>query len=238
VSTTAVVTIAYVREHLRMRLVLVLMVVLPALFILVAAGVLSQFATALGGTLAGSAAAALAAGWAAALIAGTLGFFQAVSSREADRRLALAGLGAARVAVSRLLAACIMAGLVSAVALATLALSRGIAHPLHAALAILAFATVYVAIGTLIGTVVHGLLEGSLVVALVFIEDVFNGPGMSPGGGVVTFLTPSRKAGELMMAAGAGQGSSAGDWIGAAATTAIALLVAFAVFWISARRQT
>jgi hypothetical protein len=53
-STTAVVTGAYIREHLRMRFVLVLMVVVPALFIC--------------GVLAGTAAAALAAGWAAALI--------------------------------------------------------------------------------------------------------------------------------------------------------------------------
>src|SRR3954452_17346019 len=54
---------------------------------------LKRFAGALGGSLAADAAVSSSVGWAAAFIAGALGFFQAASSRGADRRLVVAGLG-------------------------------------------------------------------------------------------------------------------------------------------------
>src|SRR5215217_143092 len=95
-------TVVFAREQLRAPFTLGLLVAIPVLFVVAAAGALSDFAGALGGSLAGDAAVALSAGWAAAFVSGTLGFFAAVSSRRADRRLALAGLGAARVAISRI----------------------------------------------------------------------------------------------------------------------------------------
>ena len=70
-------TATFAREQLRTPFTLVLLVAVSAIFV----------------------AAALAAGWAVAFVSGSLGFFQATSSRGADRRLALAGAGARRVAV-------------------------------------------------------------------------------------------------------------------------------------------
>ena len=90
--TVVAVSVAFTREHLRTRLNLVLLVTIPAVFVLLAASVLGDFATALGGRLAGQGATTLGAGWAAAYLAGVLGFFEVASSRDADRRLALAGL--------------------------------------------------------------------------------------------------------------------------------------------------
>ena len=78
----------FAREQLRAPFTLALLVGIPVLFVISSAGVLSDFAAALGGSLAGNAAVGLSAGWAAAFISGTLGFFQAASSRGADRRLA------------------------------------------------------------------------------------------------------------------------------------------------------
>ena len=92
-------TATFAREQLRTPFTLMLLVAVPTIFMAAAAGVLSDFARALGGGHAGDAAAARAAGWAATFVSGSLGFFQATSSRGADRRLALAGAGARRVAV-------------------------------------------------------------------------------------------------------------------------------------------
>ena len=174
-------TVVFAREQLRAPFMLALLVAVPALFVVSAAGVLSDFAGALGGSLAGDAAVALSAGWAAAFISGALGFFQAASSRGADRRLALAGLGPARVAASRIAASIALAVVAAAAAFVALVLRVEIAHPWHAAVAALAFALLYLAIGVFVGSVVSAPLEGSLLVVFVFLLDAFAGPGMSGG---------------------------------------------------------
>src|SRR5215207_1763347 len=127
---------AFIREHLRAPLTLVLLIAIPAFFVLIFASVLGDFAKALGGTLATQSATAISAGWAAAFLCGALAFFQVSSSRGADRRLAAAGLGAARVALARIAAAIALGVVVSAVAFVTLWARSGIAHPGHAAAAI------------------------------------------------------------------------------------------------------
>ena len=222
------------REHLRTPLTLVMLAALPALFVWLAGDVLGEFAEALGGEILGDRATALGAGWGAAFVAGTLGYFQVASSRDADRRLALAGFGAGRVACSRLLAALALGVVVSASAYLALWLVAGVAHPLHALAAIGAFAAVYLALGAIAATLVSDELTGSLVVAFVFLLDTFSGPGMGNAGGLTT---PSRYAGELLMAAGGGADSPGGDWVGAVVTIAIAVAVAWAAFRVAARER-
>lgn len=228
---------AFIREHLRAPLTLVLLVAIPAFFVLIFASVLGEFADALGGTLAQRAAAAISAGWAAAFLSGTLAFFQVNSSRGADRRLALAGLGPAWVAVSRITAALVLGVTVSAVAFMTLWLRSGIEHPLHAAAAIVAFAAIYIGIGALVGAFVSSPLEGSLLVVLVFSVDVFSGPQMTSTGGIGAF-TPTGDAANLLIAAGSGQGSPSADWLGVAAVALGALGVALSAFWFAARTRS
>jgi hypothetical protein len=211
----ASVSSSFVREHLRTPLTVILLIAIPAFFVLIFASVLGEFAEALGGTLAGSASTAISAGWAAAFLCGTLAFFEVASSRSADRRLALAGLGAGRVAVSRILAAIVLGILVSAIAYLTLYLRSGIEHPAHAAAAVLAFALIYIGIGALIGAFVSDPLNGSLLVVLVFAVDVFSGPQMTSNG--LFSYTPTRDAANLLIAAGSGHGSPSGDWIDVAA---------------------
>lgn len=227
---------AFAREHLRAPLTLVLLLAIPAFFVLIFASVLGQFAEALGGTLAGRAATAISAGWAAAFLSGTLAFFQLASSRGADRRLSLAGLGAARVATARIGAALGLAIAVSIVAITTLWLRSGIEHPFHAAFAVFAFAAIYIGIGALVGAFVTGPLEGSLLVVLVFSVDVFSGPAMTSSGGP-GLLTPTRRAADLLIAAGGGQGSPAADWVAVTITAVTALAVALGAFWLAARSR-
>jgi hypothetical protein len=230
----ALASLAFVREHLRAPLTLALLVLIPALFVSASAAVLGEFAAALGGAVPGASASALGAGWAAAFLAGALGFFQVSSSREADRRVALAGLGPGSVAAARIGASLVLAFVVSTAAFVTLELREAPAHPAHAAVAVLAFAAIYVGIGTVIGSFVSGQLEGSLTVALIFLVDIFSGPGMTDSGGLAAVL-PTRQAAELLIAAGAGQSSPTEDWLVVALTAAGSLALAFAAFWWAAR---
>ncbi len=235
--TISIVGTDFLREHLRDRTNLAMLIATPALFVIVSAAVLGEFASALGGSVAGQSASALGAGWAAAFLAGALGFFQVASSRDADRRLALAGLGATRVAAARIGASILLGVLVSTVAFGTLWLRAGTAHPAHAFVAILIFSLIYIGIGCLVGSVISGSLEGSLTVAFIFLIDAFSGPGMSDGGGIAQ-LMPTRNAADVLIAAGAGQVSPLGDWIVVGLTTLGALLIAAGVFWFTARPRS
>jgi hypothetical protein len=228
-------TLVFAREQLRAPFTLALVVAIPALFVVSAAGALSDFASALGGSLAGDAAVALSAGWAAAFISGTLGFFQAASSRGADRRLALAGLGPGRVAVARIAASVLLAVVAAGAAFAALIVRLDVAHPWHAAAAILAFALLYLAVGVLVGSVVTAPLEGSLLVVFVFLLDAFAGPGMT--GGAAPPWAISQKAADLLIAAAAGTASPDADWIATAIVSVAALIAAFLVFVTSARSR-
>lgn len=228
---------SFIREQLRAPLTLALLIGIPVFFVLIFAGVLGQFSKALGGTLAAQSATAISAGWAAAFLSGSLAFFQVSSSRGADRRLAAAGLGAARVALSRISAALVLGAIVSTAAFVTLWLRSGIGHPAHAAVAILAFAIIYIGIGALVGAFVDGPLEGSLLVVLVFSLDAFSGPQMTSASGAGAFLTPTRDAASLLIAAGGAHGSPESDWLSVAAVATGALLVALAAFWMTARTR-
>ena len=203
-------TVVFAREQLRAPFTLALLVAVPALFVVSAAGVLSDFASALGGSLAGDAAVALSAGWAAAFISGALGFFQAASSRRADRRLALAGLGPARVASSRIAASVGLAVVAAAAAFVALVVRVDVAHPLHAAVAVLALRCCTWRSGSW-SVAHHRAAGGSLLVVFVFLLDAFAGPGMT--GGSAPPWAISQKAADVLIAAGLGTGSPTGDWV-------------------------
>ena len=228
----------FVREQLRAPMTLALLVAIPAFFVLIFAGVLAEFSRALGGTLQTRGTTAISAGWAAAFLSGTLAFFMVSSSRGADRRLSLAGLGTTRVAMSRISAAVLLGLTVTAVALLTLWLRSGIEHPLHAAVAIFAFAAIYIGIGAVVGALVSDPLAGSLLVLAAFSIDAFSGPQMtSAAGGIGTYL-PTYHAANLLIAGGAGQSSPGGDWRPVAAIALGALAVALAAFWLAARSRS
>ena len=235
-SVSAPTAVSFTREHLRTPLTLVLLLAIPAFFVLIFASVLGQFAEALGGTLATQSATAISAGWAAAFLSGTLSFFQMSSSRGADRRLSAAGLGPWSVASARIAAALTMGLAVSAVAFVTLWLRSGIGHPAHAAVAIASFAVIYIGLGALIGAFVTGALEGSLLVLLLFSLDVFSSPQMTSTGALA--WTPTRAASSLLIAAGGGQGSPGADWLGMAAVAVGALTIALSAFWFAARTRS
>jgi hypothetical protein len=237
-STVAGTSGYFAREQLRAPLTLALLIVLPTVFVVTAASVLSDFARALGGSAHGDAATALAAGWTAAFLAGAVGFFQTMSSHEADQRLALAGFGPLRTAIARLVSALTMVLVITAAAFVALRVQQDVAHVGHTLVAMLAYGCIYLAIGTAVGTFISDPLAGSLMVAFIFLYDVFAGPGMAKAAsGLGVLLQPSRKAGELLLSAGGGQASPTRDWLGAGLSVLVALCVALTVFWLSARRR-
>jgi hypothetical protein len=229
-------TAIFAREQLRAPITLSLLVALPFLFVIAAADVLGEFADALGGSLLADAATSLGAGWSAAFIAGTLGFFQISSARDADRRLSLAGTGPFRVALARIGASVGLALVATAAAYVALALKIEIVHPRHAAAAIVGYALIYLGVGAIVGCFVRGQLEGSLAVAFIFLLDVFSGPGMTEGDG--SPLSISRSAADVLIAAAIGDGSPARDWIELAAWVGGALTVALLAFIASAWGRT
>jgi hypothetical protein len=228
----------FMREQLRAPLTLVLLVAIPVFFVLIFANVLGEFSKALGGTLQTRAATAISAGWSAAFLSGTLAFFMVSSSRGADRRLALAGLGPVRVALSRIAAALLLGVTVSAVALVTLWLRSGIGHPLHAAVAIFAFAAIYIGIGAVVGALVSDPLGGSLLVLAAFSVDAFSGPQMTSAASGIGNYLPTYHAANLLIAAGGAHGSPWIDWRAVAAIALGALAVALAAFWLAARTRS
>ena len=237
-SAFAVTSRDFVREQLRAPLTLVLLVAIPVFFVLIFASVLGEFSKALGGTLVTRSATAISAGWAAAFLSGTLAFFMVSSSRRADRRLALAGLGAVRVALSRIAAALGLGLTVTAVAFVTLWLRSGIGHPVHAAVAIFAFGAIYIGIGAVVGAFVSDPLAGSLLVMAAFFIDAFSGPQMtSAASGIGTYM-PTYHAANLLIAAGGGRGSPALTGGESLRSRVAALAVALAAFWLSARARS
>jgi hypothetical protein len=233
-SATLPTSLAFTREHLRTPFTLILLIGIPVFFVFIFAGVVGEFAEALGGTLAGQGATAISAGWATAFLCGVLAFFQVSSSRGADRRLAGAGFGPWRVAIARIAASLAIGIAVSAVAFATLWLRVGIGHPLHAAVAILAFAAIYTGLGALIGAFVKDALSGALLVLLLFSVDAFANPQMTSS---ALSWTPTRAASKLLVAAGSEMGSPGGDWVEMAAVSLGALAVALGAFWSVARTR-
>jgi ABC-2 type transport system permease protein len=108
--------------------------------------------------------------FAAAFLAGLVGLFQIIATRQSDHRLIVAGFGRGELFLSRL-------GTIVTVSLAAALASFGVfvlqvtpeaAAPAFAALVLAAF--IYSLLGVLIGTVVPRELEGSLV--LVFLADM------------------------------------------------------------------
>lgn len=227
----------FVRQHLRNPVTIAMLVIIPVLFVVLAANALSEVSTAMGGAVTGSSATALGAGWASAFLGGILGFFQVASSRDADRRLALAGMGGSRIAVARISACVALSLLAALVAFFTLWIDTGLDQPGRALLAVLACGLIYVGIGALVGSLIRDELAGSLVVALIFVMDIYAGPGMS-GGTSSDSPTPTRKSSEVLIGAAGGGGSPASDWWAMGLTVLGALLIAFGVFWLVARPRT
>jgi ABC-2 family transporter protein len=225
-------TVLFVRrfaaDYARNPVNLLLLALVPAVFVVVAAGSLADAARLLGGR-GGLAVETNTAGWAAGFLAGIAMYFQVSTARDADRRLVLSGLPAGRLVAARLLTGMLLAAFAAAAALAALAARTGIGHLGRAVAGTLMFAVVYLAIGGLVGARVRNPVNGTVLVLFVWILDIFLGPTMGAADRTFTRPLPSHFASLWMVDLPSGHAGRVGDLGWALSWTAGALLVAWAV---------
>ena len=220
-AVVAVLTRRFLVEYVRNPVNLLVLVLIPVVFVLVAAEPMADAAKLLGGT--GHAVETATTGWAAAFLAALAMYFQTRQAHSADRRLVIAGLPTPALVVSRMLTGLLIAVLVSAAALATLFLRAEVEDPLRVAAGTLMFAAIYVGIGAAVGSVVRDPVNGTVVILLIWILDVFFGPALtSPDRVVLTRWMPTHFTTLWMVDLPSGHGGYPGDlglaliWVGGA----------------------
>jgi hypothetical protein len=220
----------YFAEYARNPLNLILLLVVPVVFVALSAGALAEFADLLGGSGGTEALEANTAGFAAAFLAGVAGYFQVSGSRQVDRRLALAGLGAVPVVAARLATGLGLAVLAATGAVLALAVRTGIPDPAQTLGATLMFAVIYLAIGALVGVLVRDPVNGAVVILFVWLLDVFLGPTMTGSDFVVMRFFPTHFVSLVMVDASSGHASPLSDLSVALLWTVGSLLAAGLVF--------
>jgi hypothetical protein len=217
----AVLTRRFLVEYIRNPVNLLVLVLIPVVFVLVAAEPMADAAELLGGT--GNAVETATTGWAAAFLAALAMYFQTRQARSADRRLVLAGLPTWALVVARMMTGLLIAVLVSAAALATLFLRTEVEDPFRVAAGTLMFALIYVGIGAAVGALVKDQVNGTVVILLIWILDVFFGPALtSPDRVELTRWMPTHFVTLWMVDLPSGHGGNLGDlgialvWVGAA----------------------
>src|SRR6266545_4932275 len=201
----------FLADYVRNPVNLFLLVVVPTVFVVVAAGRLADLARLLGSAGAVSSVGTATAGWAAGFLAGIAMYFQVSAARDADRAL------------------------VVATALVALAVRTGIDNPARTIAGTAMFALIYLGIGATIGALVRNPVNGSVLVLLVWIVDVMLGPSMGLGSKLVTRFLPTHFVTLWMTDRPSGHAGRLGDLGIAAAWTLGALALAFTVVLTTAR---
>src|SRR5436190_847468 len=225
----------FLADYVRNPVNLFLLVVVPTVFVVVAAGRLADLARLLSSSAAASSVGTATAGWAAAFLAGIAMYFQVAAARDADRGLVVAGLPARRLVAARLAAGLALAALAAATALVALAIRTGIDNPARTIPGTAMFALIYLGIGATIGALARNPVNGSVLVLLVWIVDVMLGPSMGLGTKVTTRFLPTHFVTLWMTDRPSGHAGRHGDLGIALAWTLGALVLAFVVVWATAR---
>lgn len=219
----------FLADYARTPVNLLMLVLVPVVFVLVAAAPLADAAKLLGGAGGGPPVETATAGWAAGFLAAVAMYFQVASARDTDRRLVIAGMPASRLVAGRLVTGLILAVLASAAALATLALREGIDAPARVAAGTLMFAVIYLAIGAAVGASVRNPVNGTVLIMFIWIIDVFFGPTLSSADQVFTRGFPTHFTSLWMVDLPSRHGGQVGDLGWSLTWTLGAVAVAFAV---------
>ncbi|MBY0289333.1 MAG: ABC transporter permease [Mycobacteriaceae bacterium] len=224
-------TRSFVADYVRNPVNLIVLVLVPLVFVMVAARSLADAMELLGGDL-GPALETTTAGWAAGFLSSLAMYFQIRSARAADRRMLLAGLPSPRLIAARAGTGLLLALLASAVALVALAARTGIDDPGRVIAGTLMFAVIYLAIGALVGVAVGNPVNGAVVILLIWMIDVFFGPGGSGGDYVISRFFPTHFVTLWMVDLPSRHGGRLGDlgislvWVVGAIVVAAAVLAA------------
>lgn len=224
-------TRSFIADYVRNPVNLIVLVLVPLVFVMVAARSLADAMELLGGDL-GPSLETTTAGWAAGFLSSLAMYFQIRSARVADKRMLLAGLPSARLIAARAGTGLLLALLVSAVALVALTVRTGIDDPVRVIAGTLMFAVIYLAIGALVGVAVSNPVNGAVVILLIWMIDVFFGPGGSGGDYVISRFFPTHFVTLWMVDLPSRHGGRLGDlgislvWVVGAVVVAGAVLAA------------
>jgi hypothetical protein len=225
----------FLADYARNPVNLLVLVLVPVVFVVVAARSLADTAQLLGGAGGGPAVETATAGWAAGFLAGIAMYFQTAAARDVDRRLVIAGLPTRRLVAARLLTGVALAVLAAAAALLALQLRTGIDAPARVAAGTLMFAAIYLAIGAAVGALVRNPVNGTVLILFVWILDVFFGPTLSAQDQPITRVLPTHFVTLWMVDLPSRHGGRLGDLGIALVWTAGALAVAWAVVAATSR---
>ncbi|MDP4014639.1 MAG: ABC transporter permease [Candidatus Nanopelagicales bacterium] len=215
----------FLLDYARNPVNVLMLVIVPVIFVAVAAQSIADTAELLGGAGGAPATETSTAGWAAGFLSGIAMYFQVSSARGTDRRLAIAGISPRQLVAARLLTGLILAALVTAVALGVLAARTGLDDPVRVGIGTMMFAAVYVGLGAIVGAWVPNPVNGTVLVLFVLIIDVFFGPTMITQDKPITRILPTHFVSLWMVDVPSGHESALSD-LGWALVWAIGCLVA------------
>ncbi|HEX9358919.1 MAG TPA: ABC transporter permease, partial [Streptosporangiaceae bacterium] len=226
----------FVADYARNPVNLLVLVLVPVVFVGVAAGSLAEIAKLLGGSAGDSGAVqTVTAGWAAGFIASIAMYFQVRAARAADRRLVLAGLPPGRLASARAVTGLALALLAAAAAVATLAVRSGISYPGRVLAGTVMFAVIYLAIGALTGALVASPVNGTVLIFFVWMADVMFGPVFGSAVRPASRLFPTHFVTLWMIDLPSHHAGRVGDLGWALSWTAGAAILAWAVVTVASR---
>jgi hypothetical protein len=220
----------FLDDYARNPVNLLFLVLVPIVFVVVAAGSMADTAKLLGGAAGGAAIQVATAGWAAGFLAAVAMYFQVSGARGTDRRLVISGLPARRLVIARLLTGLILAGLAASAAVIALATrSGGIDNPERVVVGTVMFAVIYLAIGAVVGSLLATPVNGTALILFVWMFDVALGPVLSVPNALATRVLPTHFVSLWMTGTASGHAGGPGDLGWALASTLGAIAVAFGV---------
>ncbi|WP_198954447.1 hypothetical protein [Kineosporia sp. R_H_3] len=168
-----------------------MLVLVPAVFVVVAAPALADASAILGGAGSSTAVEAITPGWAAGFLIAIAMYFQVSIARSTDVRLAQSGYPPWRIVTARIGTGLLIATGVSVVAVLALILRTGTGITDRTVAGTAAFAVIYLGIGTAVGATVPTAINGTVLILFIWILDVFFGPSMSAAQQVPLRLMPT-----------------------------------------------
>ena len=214
----------FLLDHARNPVNILVLVLVPTVFVLVASGALADAARLLGGAGNATQMETVTAGWAAGFVAAIGMYFQIAGNRAPDRRLVQSGLTRSTFVAARLLTGLSLALIATAVACLALVARVGVIDLWPVAMGTLIFAFIYVAIGAIVGASVANAVNGTVLILFIWILDVFFGPTLSASTSAITRLLPTHFVSAWMAGLRIDHGGATGDlgWSLAWASVALA----------------
>ncbi|MFQ5819628.1 MAG: hypothetical protein ACE5I5_06545 [Candidatus Heimdallarchaeota archaeon] len=170
------------KEYLRNKTNIILLVLIPFLFITGFDSAMRRLPEQFVAIFVGNLGRVVSAQWSAAILTVILGLSMILSSKDADRRLILAGYRSSEVVFSRIFATIFIGLLATSISFATLFLYFEPRNLPITFSALYVSAMIYGSVGITVGSLIGQEFEGSFAVIFIFMFDAFLGNSSVAGG--------------------------------------------------------